>query len=91
MEQGFQAFSKETVLSVFMLSSVKEEIFVKFVFALQCCALVSGRGQNMDPWSMDPLFGPGPWTPYFFIFLFFIFHFLFAFFFTIFLFFFIKK
>ena len=23
-----------------------------------------GRGQNMDPWSMDPLFGPGPWTPF---------------------------
>ena len=41
MEQGFQAFSKETVLSVFTLSSVKEEFFVKFVFALQCCALVS--------------------------------------------------
>ena len=18
----------------------------------------------MDPWSMDPLFGPGPWTPF---------------------------
>ena len=33
MEQGFQAFSKET--------SVKEEFFVKFVFALQRCALVS--------------------------------------------------
>ena len=41
MEQGFQAFSKETVLSVFTLSSVKEEFFVKFVFALQCRALVS--------------------------------------------------
>ena len=41
MDQGFQAFSKETVLSVFTLSSVKEEFFVKFVFALQCCALVS--------------------------------------------------
>ncbi len=32
---------KETVLSVFAVSSVKEEFFVKFVFALQCCALVS--------------------------------------------------
>ena len=21
-----------------------------------------GRVQNMDPWSMDPLRGPGPWT-----------------------------
>ena len=41
MEQGFQAFSKETVLSVFTLSTVKEEFFVKFVFALQCWALVS--------------------------------------------------
>ena len=41
MEQGFQAFNKETVLSVFTLSSVKEEFFVKFVFELQCCALVS--------------------------------------------------
>ncbi len=42
MEQGFQAFSKETVLSVFAMYSVKEKIFVEFVFALQCCALVSG-------------------------------------------------
>ena len=41
MEQGFQAFNKETVLSVFTLSSVKEDFFVKFVFALQCRALVS--------------------------------------------------
>ena len=41
MEQGFQAFSNETVLSVFTLSSVIEELFVKFVFALQCCTLVS--------------------------------------------------
>ena len=23
-----------------------------------------GRGQNLDPRSMDHLFGPGPWTPY---------------------------
>ena len=30
-----------------------------------------GKVQNMDPWSMDPLhgpgpwkYGPGPWTPY---------------------------
>ena len=23
---------------------------------------VNGRVQNMDPWSMDPLRGPGPWT-----------------------------
>ena len=22
----------------------------------------SGKVQNMDPWSMDPLRGPGPWT-----------------------------
>ena len=21
-----------------------------------------GKVQNMDPWSMDPLRGPGPWT-----------------------------
>ena len=21
-----------------------------------------GKVQNMDPWSMDPLHGPGPWT-----------------------------
>ena len=43
-----------------------------------------GRGQNMDPWSMDPLFGPGPWIPYFFNFvLIVIFHFLFSFFSTI--------
>ena len=65
-----------------------------------------GRGQNMDPWSMDPLFGPGPWTPfidrvhgpgpwtpYFFIFLFFFLFFIscLLFFFTIFLFFFFYK
>ena len=23
---------------------------------------VYGKVQNMDPWSMDPLRGPGPWT-----------------------------
>ena len=58
----------------------------------------------MDPWSMDPLSGPGPWTPFidpvhgppifylfFYLFIYFIFHFLFSFFFTIFLFFFYKK
>ena len=57
----------------------------------------------MDPWSMDPLFGPGPWTPfidwvhgpgpwtpYFFIYFFFIFHFLFSFF-LLFFYFFYKK
>ena len=34
---------------------------------------VYGKVQNMDPWSMDPLRGPGPskygsgpWTPYFY-------------------------
>ena len=25
-------------------------------------ALKTGKVQNMDPWSMDPLRGPGPWT-----------------------------
>ena len=25
-------------------------------------ALSFGKVQNMDPWSMDPLRGPGPWT-----------------------------
>ena len=57
----------------------------------------------MDPWSMDPLFGPGPWTPFIdrvmdpvhgppiFLFIFFYFSFLVFFFFTIFLFFFYKK
>ena len=25
---------------------------------------IIGRGQNMDPGSMDPPFGPGPWTTY---------------------------
>ena len=24
-----------------------------------------GKGQNLDPRSMDHLFGPGPWTTYF--------------------------
>ena len=24
--------------------------------------LENGKVQNMDPWSMDPLHGPGPWT-----------------------------
>ena len=27
-------------------------------------AFLRGRGQNMDPGSMDPPFGPGPWTTY---------------------------
>ena len=26
---------------------------------------VKWEGQNLDPRSMDHLFGPGPWTPYF--------------------------
>ena len=25
-------------------------------------AIYNGKVQNMDPWSMDPLRGPGPWT-----------------------------
>ena len=25
-------------------------------------AVLNGKVQNMDPWSMDPLRGPGPWT-----------------------------
>ena len=29
-------------------------------------AVEMGKVQNMDPWSMDPLRGPGPWTPYFY-------------------------
>ena len=33
MKQGFEAFSKATVLSVFTLSSVIEESFVKFVLS----------------------------------------------------------
>ena len=24
----------------------------------------NGKVQNMDPWSMDPLRGPGPWTTF---------------------------
>ena len=44
MEQGFQAFSKETVMAVFTLSSVKEEFFVKFGFCIaMLCACIRRR------------------------------------------------
>ena len=29
---------------------------------LKVVAHKNGKVQNMDPWSMDPLRGPGPWT-----------------------------
>ena len=63
MEQGFQAFSKETVLSVFTLSSVKEEFLVMFVFALQCCALLSAVVSMWLCFAKYSAFYPSPIIP----------------------------
>ena len=43
---------------------IRKKNFIKFLQGKK--ALVWGKVQNMDPWSMDPLRGPGPWTPYFY-------------------------
>ena len=34
----------------------------KLLGHLKVVAHKNGKVQNMDPWSMDPLRGPGPWT-----------------------------
>ena len=57
MEQGFQAFSNETVLSVFTLSSVKEEFFVKFVL----CACIRRRKNSCS--AKYSAFYPSPIIP----------------------------
>lgn len=59
MEQGFQAFSKETVLSVFTLSSVKEEFFVKFVL----CACIRRRKHSWLCSAKYSAFYPSPIIP----------------------------
>ena len=60
MERGFQAFSKETVLSVFTLSSVKEEFFVKFLFCIaMLCACIRRRKHS---WLCSAFY-PSPIIP----------------------------
>ena len=40
----------------------EEAIILALRNSLEIQVLHNGKVQNMDPWSMDPLRGPGPWT-----------------------------